>query len=69
MQTLIPTPDLARELEAYTGRQPPKYRVLYNLIIDGRLPALKVRGRWFVRRDELAQVAEMLGMIPENVAA
>lgn len=39
-----------------------KYRTVYNLILDGRVPAEKVGQSWGVRRRDLPTVANALGL-------
>jgi hypothetical protein len=41
--------DLAAEIEALTGKPCPKtYSQLWKMIVDGRLPSTKVRGKHMV---------------------
>jgi hypothetical protein len=40
----------------------PRYRQIYNLILDGRIEAEQVNGRYRVARNNLAIVAEVLGL-------
>ena len=47
---------LPREIEAATGRPPPPYRAFYSAVIDGRLPAVRLRGRWYVERNSLPRI-------------
>jgi len=53
---------LPRDLNALTGSQSPSYRRLYFMVLDGRVPAQQVNGRYFVRRSDLPGIAAMLGM-------
>ena len=55
---LIPLVKLPHELRALTGDDPPPYRKLYHEIVSDRLPAEQVRGRWYVRREDLEAIAE-----------
>lgn len=57
---LIELPDLARELAEHTGEPPEKYRALYNMTVDGVLPAEKKNGRWRFRRRHLPEIAKLL---------
>lgn len=70
---LIPTADLPRALRENAialGLDPARldrvsYRVTYSAVVDGRVPAERQGGRWFVRRAHLATLAQALG-IPCN---
>lgn len=56
----IPLPLLPHELRRLTGNAP-GYRRIYNLVLDGRIPAeLGDNGRWTVSRADLPRVAEVL---------
>lgn len=59
----IPLPHLARELAALTGAEPPTYRKLYNLVLDGFIPTDFRNGRHYLQRDRLRDVAIQLRMI------
>lgn len=54
---------LPRELTALTGKPSPSYRRLYNLTVDGRLPAEQVKGRYQLRRTDLPAIAVSLGLM------
>lgn len=41
---------------------------LYKLVLDGRIPAEQVRGRWFVAERNLPLIAEVLGIAPAAAA-
>ena len=53
---------LPRELTALTGTQAPGYRRLWTEVVDGRIPAEQVNGRYQVRRTDLPAIAASLGM-------
>lgn len=57
---------LPRELSALTGKPSPSYRQLYNMTLDGRLPAEQVNGRYQLRRTDLPAIAVSLGLMPDN---
>jgi hypothetical protein len=57
----IPLPLLPRELSALAGSSPP-YRRLYNLVLNGDLPADNDGARWFVDRARLPDIARALGL-------
>ena len=59
---------LPRELAALTGMQSPSYRQLWNLTVDGHLPAQQVNGRYQIRRVDLPAIAAALGMSPASRA-
>jgi hypothetical protein len=40
-------------------------RRVADLIEDGRIPAQRIRGRWYVDESIVPQVAEMLGVVPK----
>jgi hypothetical protein len=41
-------PDLARAIAAQTGKPAPTYSQLWKMVVDGLLPAQKIRGRYLV---------------------
>lgn len=55
---------LPRELVALTGGEVPSYRKLWTMVVDGRLPAEQVNGRYQVRRSDIPEIAAKLGLIP-----
>jgi hypothetical protein len=63
-ESVIPLPQLPRELRALTGQEPPSYRTIYNMVVDDIIPAELVRGRWQIARPDLRGIAKRLGMIP-----
>ena len=60
----ISTTHLTRELRTLTGQETPTKRKLYELIVDGYLPAEQVNGRWYVTRADLPAIAVKLGLAP-----
>ncbi|WP_157033929.1 hypothetical protein [Belnapia moabensis] len=56
--------DVSRTLILQTGHLAPhrSYQRLWAAIVDGRLQAAKVSGRWRIRREELPVAAKILGM-------
>lgn len=63
----ISLPDTPLELRRLYG-QVVSYGVLWRLVVEGAVPAERVRGRWFVARNDLPLVAEALG-IPATAEA
>ena len=59
----IGLPHLPRKLADYTGQPGPKYRMIYDAAVEGRIPA-EFDGRWTVDEADLAAVATALGMKP-----
>lgn len=45
------------------------YRPLYNAVLDSRIPAVQVRGRYLVDRAELPRIATLLGLTPSSTIA
>ena len=41
---------------------PPKYRRIWGLAVDGRLPTFRVGGRLYVRRADLPEIVRILGL-------
>ncbi len=56
--------DVSQMLVSQTGQVAPhrSYQRLWAAIVDGRLQAAKVSGRWRVRREDLPVAAKILGM-------
>ena len=63
---LIPLPNLARELHALTGVQPPPYSQLSEAAASARFPVQQIGHRWFVCREDLSMVARALGLLEED---
>ena len=38
----------------------PSYRELYAMILDGRLPAKRIRGRWYIEREDVIGIRKHL---------
>ena len=62
LSNLISLPMLSRALTAHSGHQAPGYQALYHLALEGSLPIERVGKRWFLKRDRLAETAELLGL-------
>ena len=62
---LIPAALHAREFQKLTGNPGPGLRKELQLAADGLLPLEHRRGRWFVRRSKLPQLATALGLTVE----
>lgn len=41
---------------------------LYKLVLDGRIPAEQVRGRWYIDPANMPMIAEVLGIVPAGAA-
>jgi hypothetical protein len=60
---MIPLPQLSAELRRLTGTLPVGgYGRAYKLALDGRLPTEMVNGRHYVRRENLPEVATLMGV-------
>ena len=59
---------LPRELAALTGQPVPSYRKLWTMVVDGRLSATQVNGRYQVDRAGLPAICAVLGL-PLKAAA
>ena len=57
-QDLIPLPAASRQIKALYGLEV-SYRRLYQLILDGKLKAEQVNGRYSVQIDEAAKALGM----------
>jgi hypothetical protein len=57
-----------QELREMSDDPPPRYRDLYQAVLDGRVPARSVRGRWTIDRPDLPVVAREFGMRLRNSA-
>jgi hypothetical protein len=66
MPQTIPLSQTSRELSRRFGGSAPAYRQLYELILDGKLPAEQVNGRWFVDEADLPAIAATLGMTEDH---
>ena len=38
-------------------------RIVVTAILDGKLPADRINGRWYVKRADMRQIAELLGAL------
>ena len=63
--------DVPQMLVSQTGRPAPAraYSRLWAAVVDGRLRATKVGGRWRIRDEDLAVAARILGMAGEPASA
>lgn len=69
LEPVVALTALPRELTALTGKQAPSYRKLWSLIVDGRVSANQVNGRYQVPRTDLPAIAVLLGLTaPEDNA-
>jgi hypothetical protein len=66
MSNRVPLTALSRELATLTGKPAPSYRKLYVAILDGKLPADQVDGRYMV---DVQAAAKALDLTAERVAA
>jgi hypothetical protein len=63
MEKTIGLTDLPRELKTFTGGKTLSYRMLYQKVLNGALPAGRSSGgRWIIDRDDLPKIAETLGL-------
>jgi hypothetical protein len=68
LSELIPTSQISRRLADFTGRDVPGYKRMYQLVIDGLIPAEQISGRWFIRAADLPKIAEKLELVPTIAA-
>ncbi len=61
---LIPLTELAAALRVLTGEQPPRYRVLYNLVLSDLIATTRISGRHFVPRSALPGIVALLRKDP-----
>ncbi len=54
-------------VQAYDGT-PPSFEKVKQAIYSGRIPAVKVSGRWLVKSVHLGAIADLFGMAPKGVA-
>lgn len=54
--------EVPRELGKLTGGKPPSYRKCYFAILDGRINAETINGRYRVREEQLPAIAELFGL-------
>jgi hypothetical protein len=62
MSDLIPLPRLPAELRELTNADPPNYRRVWDLAVACRFPVSVISGRYWVKRSDLPEIAEKLGM-------
>jgi hypothetical protein len=58
----IPLVQLPRKLAEHRGHSNPSdsYRSLYSQVVDGKIPAEQMRGRWYVQPSHIPAIAEAL---------
>ena len=63
--------DVPQMLVSQIGQPAPAraYPRLWAAVVDGRLRATKVRGRWRIRDEDLTVAARILGMVGEPASA
>lgn len=62
--------ELPRNLKPYAdavGKAPPKYRTVYNRLLDGDIEAEKIGQQWFVRKTDLGKIAEVMGLTATEI--
>jgi hypothetical protein len=62
MTALLPLTQLPRRLAVLSGETPPTYHRCYVAIIDGAVPAEKVKNQYFVREDDLPAILNHFGL-------
>jgi hypothetical protein len=45
------------------------YRKFYQQVVNGRIPAVRQRNRWYVSRGDFGHIAQVLGFAPPRPAA
>jgi hypothetical protein len=62
MSDPIPLSNAARLIaEMLAGKAPsPGYREIYNDVLDGKIPAKQLNGRWHIERADLKAIADEL---------
>ena len=54
--------------DEYAG-PPPTHTAVYAAAVNGRIPAIWERGRWYIDPADLPQIAEAFGMTPREMQA
>ena len=54
-------------IQGYDGT-PPTYEKVKQAIYSGRIPAVKVGGRWLVKSTHIEAVASFFGMVPKGAS-
>ena len=62
----LPLTELAPALAASTDREVPTYHKLWQNVVNGRIVARKINGRYHVRRADLVAIAATLGLTPSE---
>ncbi len=68
--TRLPLKALPRTLKPYAdavGKAPPKYRTVYNRLLDGDIEAEKIGQQWFVQKTDLGKIAEVMGLTATEI--
>ncbi len=55
-------PAVSRELRPLVEGLPPSYRAIWNLVVDGRLPAEQVNRQYKIKRSDLPLIPPLLGL-------
>jgi len=70
MNELIPLPRLPAALLELTNIEPPGYRALWHAAVACKFPSSVIAGRYQVKRADLPEIAEKLGMtMPASIKA
>jgi hypothetical protein len=63
LQSLVPLVQSVGELKKLApGAAVPSYRRINQHVADATIPAVRIGGRWFLRTEDLPQIAEILGL-------
>ena len=55
-------PNLSVDRQALEGLN---HRRVFSAALDGRIPAERINGRWYVKRDDRQKIAKLLGVMPK----
>lgn len=70
MANSIPLTQLKREAEKACGKAlAVSYRKLYEMALNGEIPAMQINGRWHVEPHNIRAIAETLTVRAVSVAA
>ncbi len=58
----VPLPAVSRELRGLVEGLPPSYRAVWNLVVDGRLPATQINRQYRIERADLPLIPPLLGL-------
>ena len=59
---LFSLPQGPRVLADFIGQRAPNYQALYRAVIDGRIPAERHDGRWWLRHEDMPEIARTFGL-------